>query len=419
MAGQPKRNPATEKLTAPASTFGPDQTAPTVTRGTGLYIHLPFCLKKCPYCDFYSITALSLKEAYIRALISEMTLRRGSDYAFDTVYLGGGTPSVFSGPEIEKILNMARSVYAIDSQAEITMEINPGSVQTQALDGYRRAGVNRLSVGVQSFDNHNLKKLGRIHTAETAIQSLHEAVAAGFDNVGIDLIYGLPGQKKADWQAEIAQVSQFQIEHISCYMLSFESGTPLDASRRAGQIKALADVVVADMFRLTVRELAAKGYLQYEISNFARHGRQSRHNQKYWNGTPYLGLGAGAHSFDGVFRAWNQRNVHQYIRALIDGQLPPSGNEHLTCSQQILESIYLGLRTVGGIHLKAFRQRFGIDLMEPCRDLILELQDQGWVKRPSGRPLERLALSLEGMLFLDAIVDRMSDQLSEVAPIED
>ncbi len=376
----------------------------------GLYIHIPFCLKKCPYCDFYSITDLSRKESYIQALMSEMKLTRETAHSFDTIYLGGGTPSILSGREVEKILMTAKTVYRIHPRAEITMEINPGTVNAKALDAYRQAGVNRISMGIQSFDKQVLKKLGRIHTAEAAIRSLQEVFASGFTNVGIDLMYGIPDQKRSDWRADLAQAVGFKLDHISCYMLSFEPGTLFETERLAGRIDSLPDTAIADMFQLTVAELALGGYNQYEISNFARPGRQSRHNVKYWNGSPYLGLGAGAHSFDGFTRSWHFRNIDRYIQVLADGCLPVSGEERLTQSQHMLESIYLGLRTTAGIRQRDFERRFGIIFEDLWGDLIVDLRGQGFVQSSP----DRIALTVAGMLFLDAIVGRMSDQIGDI-----
>ena len=381
----------------------------------GLYVHIPFCLKKCPYCDFYSVTDLSKRERYIHALKSEMELTRETAYSFDTIYLGGGTPSLLSGRQVDKILATARSVYKIHPRAEVTMEINPGTVSTKALDAYRQAGVNRISVGVQSFDNHVLRKLGRFHTAELAIRSLQEVFNSGFTNVGIDLIYGIPGQKKSDWRADLAQAMQFKLDHISCYMLSFDSGTCFETERQAGRIDPLPDKVIADMFQLTVSELALRGYKQYEISNFARPGRQSRHNLKYWNGSAYLGLGTAAHSFDGFTRSWRFRNIDKYIQVLTHGCLPISGQEKLTQSQHMLESIYLGLRTSAGIPKRDFERRFEIDFAALFGDLILDLQGQGFVQP---KP-DRVALTVKGILFLDAIVGRMSDQIGDIEVIDE
>jgi oxygen-independent coproporphyrinogen-3 oxidase len=377
----------------------------------GLYLHLPFCLKKCPYCDFYSITDLSKKDVYIDALIAEMELRKhGAFHRFDTVYLGGGTPSTFSGPEIEKILAKAASVFDIFPAAEITLEINPGTVTGHSLATYRQAGVTRISVGIQSFNDRILKTLGRIHTAGEAADVLRQAIAAGFDHVGLDLIYGIPGQSTADCQADLDQTIPFEVDHISCYMLSFESGTEFENQRRADQLHPLTDTRTADMYRTVVSELARRGYPQYEISNFSRPGCHSLHNVKYWNGTSYVGLGAGAHSFDGVTRSWNCRDVDQYIKSISDGCLPTDGQEKLTRSQHMLEMIYLGLRTTVGIGKNDFERRFQVDFNHLFGDIVNDLQGRGFINENENR----LSLTVEGMLLLDAIVNRMSDRIEDL-----
>ncbi len=377
----------------------------------GLYLHLPFCLKKCPYCDFYSITDLSKKDGYIDALIAEMELRKhGAVHRFDTVYLGGGTPSTFSGLEIEKILEKVNSVFEIFPTAEITLEINPGTVSGHSLAAYRQAGVTRISVGIQSFNDRILKTLGRIHTAEAAADVLQQAIATGFDHVGLDLIYGIPGQSTADCQADLDQAAQFEVDHISCYMLSFESGTKFENQRQAGQLQPLTDTRTAEMYRMVVSELARRGYPQYEISNFSRPGCHSLHNVKYWNSTSYIGLGAGAHSFDGVTRLWNYRDVDQYIKSISDGCLPTDGKEKLTRSQHMLEMIYLGLRTTAGIGKNDFERRFQVDFNHLFGDIVNDLQGRDFINENE----RRLSLTVEGMLFLDAIVNRMSDRIEDL-----
>ncbi|RTZ95086.1 MAG: hypothetical protein DSY90_14415 [Deltaproteobacteria bacterium] len=376
----------------------------------GLYLHFPFCLKKCPYCDFYSITDLSRKDAYTHALIGEMELLASRiDCPFDTVYLGGGTPSIFSGPEIERILAAARSMFEISPAAEITLEVNPGTVTGRSLDAYRQAGVTRLNVGVQSFNDRILKTLGRIHAAEAAADVLQQAIRAGFDYVGLDLIYGIPGQSMADWQADLERAARFEIDHLSCYMLSFEPGTRFDLQRRAGQLHPLPDTRTAAMYKRVVSELARRGYPQYEISNFSRPGRHSRHNVKYWNGVSYTGLGPGAHSFNGATRSWNHRDLDQYIKSISGGNLPVAGKERLTRSQHMLEAICLGLRTSAGIGKNDFEARFGVDFNHLFGDAVDELRGRGLFNENKSR----LALSAEGMLFLDSIVSRMSDQIED------
>jgi oxygen-independent coproporphyrinogen-3 oxidase len=374
----------------------------------GLYIHIPFCLKKCPYCDFYSITDLSKKEAYLQALMAEIGQRKQPTLQkFDTVYIGGGTPSILSGMEIGKILETARSTFKILPTTEITLEINPGTLNTKALDAYRQAGVTRISVGVQSFNDRILKTLERIHTVDEVTRVLKQVVDGGFNRVSIDLIYGIPGQSMADLRTDLDQATQLGIDHISCYMLSFEPGTEFETRKQAGKIIPVPDTKTAEMFKVVVSTLSNRGYAPYEISNFSRPGCQSRHNVKYWDGISYIGVGAGAHSFNGTTRSWNYRHVEQYIESMADGRLPLSGKEELTRSQHMLEAIYLGLRTTAGIEKAGFERRFNIDFEAVFGDVVFDFKKRGMIDEDE----RRLALTVDGMLFLDAIIDRMSDMV--------
>jgi len=376
----------------------------------GLYIHIPFCLKKCPYCDFYSITDLSKKGAYLKALTVEIAQRKqGANHPFDTVYIGGGTPSILSGLEIEKILETVRSSFKILPSTEITLEINPGTLDVKALGAYRRAGVTRISVGVQSFNDQILKTLERIHTVDEVDRALKQVIAGGFNRASIDLIYGIPGQSMADLRSDLDQATQLGIDHISCYMLSFEPGTEFELRKQAGKIKPMPDTKTAEMFKVVVSVLSNRGYAPYEISNFSRPGCQSRHNVKYWDGTSYLGVGAGAHSFNGTTRSWNHRHVERYIKSIAEGLLPLSGKEELTRSQHMLEAIYLGLRTTAGIEKADFERRFNIDFEAVFGDVMFDFKLRGMIDENE----RYLALTIDGMLFLDAIIDRMSDQVDD------
>ncbi len=378
----------------------------------GLYLHIPFCLKKCPYCDFYSVTDLSKKAVYVEALLWEIERwNNRSDLRFDTVYIGGGTPSTLSAEDVERVLEKATSTLDIISTSEITLEVNPGTVTGDELKAYRRSGVTRISLGVQSFSDRILKTLGRIHTAGEAAHVLAQVVESGFDRVGIDLIYGIPGQTMDDWRKDIDRATEFGIDHVSCYMLSFEPGTAFERNRQTGQIKPLPDSLVVDMYKMVVSELAGRGYRQYEVSNFARPGCQSRHNVKYWNGALYIGLGASAHSFDGETRSWNHRDVDQYIQSISNGCLPIAGREKLTRSQHMLEAIYLGLRTTAGIETGEFEARFQVKFYDLFGEGLEDLDGKGLIERNKNR----LALTMAGMMYLDSIVDQISDQIEDLS----
>lgn len=375
----------------------------------GLYIHIPFCIRKCPYCDFYSVTDQSLKNAFTKALAQEMRFYAGHAVSVDTLYIGGGTPSVLNSIEIENILNQARRCFNVLPDAELTLEVNPGTVSLRSLSDYRRCGVNRINIGVQSFQNRVLGFLQRIHTAEDAANSIRWARRAGFSNIGLDLIYGVSGQTEASWLADLEAAVSFRPEHLSCYMLSYEKGTPLEQSLRQGLFKPLPEERVAGLYLKTTEWLAQNGYVQYEVSNFARSGQapagwyRSRHNQKYWSFAPYLGLGPSAHSFLELVRFWNPRSVKRYVGRLSAGKLAMEDKETLTIEQQIMETIYLGLRTVEGIRMDRFNEKFKLNLLDMFNAVLPELEEKGLLKVEKARCF----LTHDGMLLLDGIADRM------------
>lgn len=377
----------------------------------GLYIHVPFCLKKCPYCDFYSITDASFHPAFLNALSTEMRLNRGVDLVFDTVYIGGGTPSVFNEKTIDRIVETARQSFKILTGSEITLEVNPGTVTLEKLKGYRRAGVNRINIGVQSFNSANLRFLGRIHSDRDADLAVKWAQSAGYKNIGLDLIYGIPDQTLSSWLRDLQSAVEFEPQHLSCYMLSFETGTPMDRDRKKGRFKPLPEGRVCDLFETTVKFLSDHGYDQYEISNFARgniggsglknagHNR-SRHNTKYWTFAPYIGLGPSAHSFIEPERFWNHADVGKYVQELARGKLPRAEKESLSLEQLMIEAVYLGLRQTNGISVDAFNEKFGVSFRGMFGEVIADLEEKGLMECSQGR----CALTSKGMLVLDSIV---------------
>ncbi len=376
----------------------------------GLYIHIPFCLKKCPYCDFYSITDTSLHPAFIDALVSEMRMTRGGNLTFDTLYIGGGTPSVLDAKTIGKIIGTARESYEILADAEITLEVNPGTVSLNKFEGYQHAGVNRINIGVQSFDPVNLHFLGRIHSGRDARAAITWAQKTGFKNIGLDLIYGIPNQTKKSWLMDLKLAVESEPQHLSCYILSFEPGTPLYRDRQEGRLKPLAEPQVCELFETTLEFLSDHGYVQYEISNFARGSvgssglkgaelNRSRHNMKYWKFVPYIGLGPSAHSFLEPKRYWNCADVEKYIQDLEAEKLPRAGEERLSMEQLVIEAIYLGLRQTKGILIDVFDKKFGVNFKTMFEDIITVLEARGFVELSQNR----CALTSRGMLYLDSI----------------
>ncbi len=374
------------------------------SRNAGLYIHIPFCVKKCPYCDFYSMTDLSLRSRFLRALIAEMEMVSVEGRIFDTLYIGGGTPSVYESNDIGQIVTAAFQNFDFRPDSEITIEVNPATASLEQLKGYREAGINRINIGVQSFNQKNLDFLGRIHTDHEAGAAIEDAVHAGFNNIGIDLMYGLPGQKEQAWQQDLKQATQYHPAHIACYMLTYEKGTPLHRNLKAGRVLPLADESVHALFDTTIDFLEDHGYDQYEISNFARIGKDgqplvSKHNLKYWTLAPYIGLGPSAHSFIEPQRYWNVSSLSPYIQAIESGRMPVAEKELLTQEQEMIEAIYLGLRMRQGIDTVKFQQKFGINFVEAFKGVLADLKERNHVKVGS----THIALTRQGMALLDSI----------------
>ncbi len=347
----------------------------------GIYIHIPFCLHKCDYCDFYSLPIVDpiILENYTCSLIKELE-RRASliNSPLVSIFLGGGTPSLLLPQQVERIVDSVFENYKTSSELEISMEANPATVNLQDLKGLRAAGINRLSVGVQSFADIELKTLGRMHGGHEAESMLRDVVKAGFTNFNIDLIYGLPGQTLSSWQENLSLAMNFNPQHISTYLLQLDESTPMARKVKAGTINLLDDELESQLYYTTLDFLAEQGYYHYEISNFARTGYECRHNLLYWQAQEYLGIGSGAVSFINRQRFLNQANVNHYIEAILaDHPAQTEILETMTPRQLTADAIILGLRLTGGIKREDFRDRFGIDIMEEYRDVINTCQIQG------------------------------------------
>jgi len=372
----------------------------TAERKGGIYIHLPFCIQKCLYCDFYSITDLSLTHDFLSALKTEIRIRKKTFQEFNTIYIGGGTPSVLPPEQIEELFEKLYENFNIVPDAEITMEVNPGTVNLPILKRYKKIGINRLSIGVQSFSEKNLRFLGRIHSVSDAIKAVQEARNADFSNISLDLIYGLPGQTLKSWETDLARALEFTPEHLSCYMLTYEPDTPLNSALNKKHFFPLGEKESGELFMATPSFLAKNRYLQYEISNYSLRGIfPSKHNQKYWSFHPYTGLGPSAHSFSGSIRSWNHRSVTRYIEVLRKNQLPVENREVLTREQRIIEAIYLGLRQTDGIDLENFNANFHRRFEEIFEDVVALLKKKKYLEMDQGRCF----LLPQGMLFLDSI----------------
>ena len=371
----------------------------------GLYFHIPFCRRKCPYCDFYSRTDLADLPAFMDALRRELARRADPVLAVDTVYFGGGTPSLCPPEAVGEILALAGTCFDLHESAEVTLEANPGTVDADTLEQLRMAGVNRLNLGVQSFRDEGLQFLGRIHDRDQALAAIAQARGAGFDNLGLDLIYGLPGQTIAHWQNDLAQALSIEPAHLSCYILTFEPGTPMTCGMQAGRLPMPDEDRVAAMFEATVALLTKAGYDHYEISNYARTpDLRSRHNLKYWHFTPYLGFGPGAHSYRDGVRSWNRADLDRYLQYAAEGRRPPGGQETLSVEQQMLEALLLGLRLKEGFAIEAFEKRFGVSVEETFGPVLRQLAGEGCLADLAGR----CALTVKGMRFHDGIAARLA-----------
>jgi len=355
----------------------------------GLYIHIPFCLTKCLYCDFYSSTSLSALPLFLDALFKEMAMYRNRFSSFDTVYIGGGTPSLFSPEQLESVLVRVEENFDLISNSEITPEItietNPADLSRSYLESMREIGINRINIGVQSFDQKVLNFLGRRHSVKQAISAVEASRTAGFCNIGLDLIYAVPSQSIDSWLDTLKQAVAFSPEHLSCYQLTLEPRTPLGKRYQAGEFSIPGEELQYEFFMKTSQFLEDAGYIHYEVSNFARETElASRHNQKYWDHSPYLGLGPAAHSFQDNRRWWNHRSVEQYITAINAGNFPVEETEILTMEQLRLEALYLGLRTKKGVYLEDFKNQYDCDLFTEREKVLNRLQEEGLISIQDG-----------------------------------
>jgi len=351
----------------------------------GLYIHIPFCLSKCHYCNFYSETSLQHLSSYIQALEREMSHYDQRFRKFDTVYFGGGTPSILKADQIEDILRSIKDYFYLSDKSEITIETNPGDLNPDFLRSLRQIGINRVNIGVQAFDDDILDFLGRRHSSRDALHAIETTYDEGFTNRGIDLIYGIPGQNMKEWMHTLARAISFAPEHISCYQLTLEAGTALGKQLGNKEITFPDEDLQYDFFIKTSERLEDAGYIHYEISNFAREDRFiSRHNSKYWNHTPYLGLGPSAHSFSGRTRWWNHSSTDRYLHDIRGGTPPRENTESLDMKSLRMEALFLGLRTAKGINLQDFKDRFDYDLLFEKGDMFAKLEESGLIQIADG-----------------------------------
>ena len=365
----------------------------------GIYVHFPFCKQKCIYCNFYSVASQKDKAAYWDALCQEIV--GTTDFLptnnIDTLYFGGGTPSLCSPAELERIIKEIQKYYFFNGNFEFTMEANPEQLTPEYLQDIKSLGINRLSIGVQSFDDEILRLLNRRHTAEEAVRAVENAAEAGFSNLSIDLIYDIAYRTKAMWERDLQKAFSLPISHLSAYSLTVEENTILARQIANGKEFVPDECDTERDYALLIEQTEKAGFAQYEISNFAKGGMVSRHNSAYWNRTPYLGLGVSAHSFCGNIRRWNVANLRQYIDGMLRGE-PVREKETLSSDDQYNEYVLLQLRTNAGLDLDELTRLFGTDYKNLFIKQLENIKTNYYLKKDN-----RVQLSYTGRLFADAV----------------
>ncbi len=380
---------------------------------TGIYIHIPFCKSRCSYCDFATDVWRSDEavEKYVNALTTEVSNFQTSEtqskiqtlkskIEIDTIYFGGGTPSLVSGAQLETILETVHSKFDVDLDSEITLEMNPATVSLEKLNDFRALGVNRASFGVQTFDDRSLKLLARGHDADDARNTFELLRKSGFENISFDLIAGLPHQTLADWKLNLSEAMSLAPEHISLYILEIHEGTPLAEQIRSKRQPMPDEDLAGKMYEVMLGKLAANGYEQYEISNFAKPGFESKHNSKYWRCEPVFGFGVSAHSFDGISQRYaNVRDTANYVETIESGESPVVLSNFLSTQELSGEYAFLRLRCSEGINLKEYEERFGIDLTAKFSDELVKFNDLELIEFAG----DYLRLTKKGKLFSNEV----------------
>jgi oxygen-independent coproporphyrinogen III oxidase len=366
----------------------------------GIYLHIPFCKQACHYCDFHFSTNLEKKKELTEAIAEEIRMQHHylAGELIETIYFGGGTPSLLEGEELEMILKTIRSLMPVAQHAEITLEANPDDLSLQKLKEIHQAGINRLSIGIQSFDNNILRYLNRAHDTAAALQCIEDSRKAGFTNISVDLIYAIPGQDSAAWMKNVEQAIRLHPEHISAYSLTIEEKTAFGKWAVQGKLKATSDENAATQLEMLVETLAGAGYEQYEISNFCLPGFISRHNSSYWRQKPYLGVGPSAHSYNGSSRQYNLSNNHLYLQAITSGKVPATV-EILSREDKINDYLLTTLRTSWGTNLLKLKEAMDYDLLSNHQQYIENLLTQKLALLEN----DTLILTKKGKMLADKI----------------
>ncbi|MGB3779805.1 MAG: radical SAM family heme chaperone HemW [Tunicatimonas sp.] len=368
----------------------------------GIYLHIPFCKQACHYCDFHFSTNTRQREAMVAALAKELALQRDylSEEPVQTIYLGGGTPSLLTVAELEQLLATVYQHYSVATQPEVTLEANPDDLNPAKLKELREAGVNRLSIGIQSFHEPHLRYLNRAHRADEATRCVQQAQDVGFDNLSIDLIYAIPAEDHGVWERDLTQAVALQPQHISAYCLTIEEKTVFGRWQQQGKLRAVSDAFAAEQFELLLATLTAAGFDPYEVSNFCQPGYYAKHNTSYWQNQKYLGVGPSAHSYDGMSRQHNMAHNARYLQALADGTVPFE-REELSRYDQINERVMTGLRTKWGCDLGALKTQFQYDLYQEHAAYIDQLirESKAMVQE------NRLILTNSGKMMADGVAE--------------
>lgn len=367
----------------------------------GIYIHIPFCKKRCTYCDFYTEVAPNLIPKLINSIVKEIEVRKNylPKQLIDTIYFGGGTPSILNKNQFQQIFDAINENYNVSDNAEITFEANPDDLNYDFLLSMRELPFNRISIGIQSFNDSELKRINRRHSGEEAISAIQTAQMVGFNNISIDLIYGLPSQSISSWSEQLKKALSLNIQHISAYGLTYEEGTALWKQRKKGEVEPASDEIMNEMYSMLLDETNKSGFEAYEISNFALKNYRSRHNSSYWKQDAYIGLGPSAHSFDLVSRQWNVSSIHEYINAL-DNNATFFEKEILTKNDRFNDYVMVSLRTFEGISLRYLELEFGPEYSTYCLQNIKYYIDSKKVIQKD----ENLCLTIEGIQISNLIL---------------
>ena len=367
----------------------------------GIYIHIPFCKQRCNYCAFYSTTLYNIREKYVDALCKEIVMRKeyAACAAIETIYFGGGTPSTLTMEQLQRICDTIYATYPVSDTAEVTIECNPDDLTPDFLSQLKELPFNRISMGVQSFNDTQLKRLGRRHNADKARQAVINARKAGYNNISIDLIFALPGSTTAEWEHDLDSAIALRPDHLSAYNLTYEEGTPLHRALERGDFTELSEEENVGQFQMLITKLKEAGYRHYEISNFALPGRESRHNSSYWNDTPYIGCGAAAHSYNGTSRQWNIADIREYIKG-IENNNPNFEIEELTEEERYNDTILTRLRTAKGIPREWMKEKFNDRLNRYLQQMAEKEIALGNLKEEDGH----LSLTEKGIFISDAVI---------------